>query len=174
LALVRLFCQFTEIIVQAPDLLPANNAWTALNTAKQLLLGPLGMRTLDPGWVTCVLARIQLGIHRDLAYRGDYDNNDQGTDASTAQGWNYHQGPEWLWPMAFYCRARLAVARALDTAPAWAAALKEVKHIMSAWNVHMHTSAWRSLPELTNKVQQFDWSILMSFRFFKLKNIYFS
>jgi len=78
----------------APHLFPPVHADAALVTLERHLLGDgqLGMKTLSP---------------RDWAYRGVYNNDDE-SERATARGWNYHNGPEWLWPVGYYLRARLA------------------------------------------------------------------
>ncbi len=66
---------FPIAMTVAPELFDPEHALGALKLADQYLRGPLGMKTLDA---------------IDLQYRPYYDNANDGTDASIAKGWNYH------------------------------------------------------------------------------------
>ncbi|XP_059049795.1 glycogen debranching enzyme [Achroia grisella] len=128
----QLRCNFPVAMAVAPELFDPKHAWAALDNVERLLLGPLGVKTLDPA---------------DWAYRGDYDNANGGDDPSVAHGFNYHQGPEWVWPLGFYLRARLAFAHENGRyARTVAAAYAALGPLLAA----LEASPWRGLPELTN------------------------
>eukprot|EP00088_Acartia_fossae_P024450 TRINITY_DN2538_c0_g1_i2.p1 TRINITY_DN2538_c0_g1~~TRINITY_DN2538_c0_g1_i2.p1 ORF type:complete len:757 (+),score=169.24 TRINITY_DN2538_c0_g1_i2:139-2271(+) len=130
---------FCIVLAVAPDLVEADNAWTALNTVTNRLLGPLGLATLDS---------------KDWAYRGDYDNSNQSGDPSVAHGANYHQGPEWVWPVGFYLRALIKIGAKLGQEKL-EDAKRQVFSVLSRHYQHLLSSDWLGLPELTNSKGQF-------------------
>lgn len=145
---------FPVAMAVAPELFEPTHAMLALHQAHRALLGPLGMKTLDPA---------------DMAYRGNYDNSNDGYDKSIAKGWNYHQGPEWVWPVGYFLRAYLI----FDVKAGAGQNVSSVTHLASFSTLTRHTisqdvnetfhhihsllsehrrfiqhDAWRGLPEL--------------------------
>lgn len=128
----QLRCNFPVAMCVAPELFDPKHAWLALDAVERHLLGPLGVKTLDPA---------------DWAYRPDYNNDDDSDDPNVAHGFNYHQGPEWCWPLGFYLRARLLFAQDNDRHARTVAAVLRALGPLAA---EIGTSPWRGLPELTN------------------------
>ncbi|KAK3767183.1 hypothetical protein RRG08_018054 [Elysia crispata] len=133
---------FPVAMMACPELFTAQNAWQALGVAGKTLMGPLGMKTLDPS---------------DWAYRGDYNNDDDSTDRNIAKGFNYHQGPEWVWPVGYFLRAKLLFAGKMEAVKK--GTLQETKlYINSVLCKHYEeilANPWQGLPELTNSNGQF-------------------
>ncbi|CAF1175151.1 unnamed protein product, partial [Adineta ricciae] len=87
---------FLIAAVVAPQMFEKTHIWLALQQVEQILLGKYGIKTLDPN---------------DYNYIGDYDNDDDSNDYKRAHGFNYHNGPEWLWLTGYYIRAKLYWAK---------------------------------------------------------------
>ena len=117
----------------APELFTIEYAKEALRVAMSSLLpkgdNVLGIRTLSI---------------KDWAYRGDYDPSNDSTDASLAHGWNYHQGPEWVWVCGYFLRAVLKIFGTSEQG------VEVVERVMKAHREHMKRDPWAGLPELTN------------------------
>jgi glycogen debranching enzyme len=72
----------------APELFDRTHAQICLENIGAILMtkGCMGIKTLDP---------------KDRNYNGNYINSD------SSSGFNYHQGPEWVWPVGFFLKAQL-------------------------------------------------------------------
>ncbi|KAH9506703.1 hypothetical protein DERF_011421 [Dermatophagoides farinae] len=120
---------FLIAMTVAPTMFNKSNAIKALDIVSKTLVGPFGIKTLDPS---------------DWTYRGDYDNSNDSNDASVANGFNYHNGPEWLWLMGYYLMARLIFnkgdAKIYDSE----------RQILSRHFEYLCQTQWFGLPELTN------------------------
>jgi len=128
---------FTIAMVVAPEMFTVERAWEALDVAEKKLLGPL--KTLDSD---------------DMVYCGVYDNNLDNDNSALAKGFNYHQGPEWLWPVGYFLRAKLYFAKKMGQ-ETYNKTVYLVKNILSRHYVHLERSSWKGLPELTNENGQY-------------------
>ncbi|THH18461.1 hypothetical protein EW146_g2524, partial [Bondarzewia mesenterica] len=132
---------FPIAMTVAPELFVPEHALGALVLADEVLRGPLGMKTLDPS---------------DMQYRPYYDNSNDSDDMAVAKGRNYHQGPEWGWPLGFFLRAylyfdtKVGVGKADPTIT-----LHHIHGHMLPSRTHMRRDPWAGLPELTNKDGEF-------------------
>ncbi|CEF61325.1 Glycogen debranching enzyme, metazoa family and Six-hairpin glycosidase-like domain and Glycogen debranching enzyme family and Glycoside hydrolase,catalytic domain and Glycoside hydrolase, superfamily domain-containing protein [Strongyloides ratti] len=129
---------FTIAISHVPDLIETDKSWNALKIAEKLLMSKLGIKTLDP---------------YDWEYCGNYSNEDSH-NMKTACGWNYHQGPEWIWIACYYLKAKLEIGwkRKLEGYEEdWNDVCKEITKQLYIYEEYIDNSLWTSLPELTNE-----------------------
>jgi glycogen debranching enzyme len=122
---------FLIALAVAPQMFNKDHAKLSLQSARQHLLNDphtIGIKTLDES---------------DFNYCGYYDNSNNTSDGRVANGFNYHNGPEWLWPVGFYLRAELIYNGQ--------SSLQVVKERLARFSETLSQSDWKSLPELTNK-----------------------
>ncbi|KAL2815636.1 glucanotransferase domain of glycogen debranching enzyme-domain-containing protein [Aspergillus cavernicola] len=133
----QLRSNFPIAMVVSPDLFTSSQALGALALADSVLVGPIGMATLDPS---------------DLNYRPDYNNSEDSTDFATSKGRNYHQGPEWVWQRGYFLRALLHFDLARrKTAEDRTEAFQQVTRRLNGCKQALRESPWKGLTELTNK-----------------------
>lgn len=134
---------FCIAMAVAPDLFDSAHALHALSVADSVLRfdKSIGLATLDPG---------------DMNYRPWYNNSEDSDSFETSKGRNYHQGPEWVWPVGYFLRAMLRFGRArgegagADTAEK-ADVFHQVSRRMRNCVKALRESPWRGLTELTNR-----------------------
>ncbi|KZV99969.1 glycoside hydrolase family 13 protein [Exidia glandulosa HHB12029] len=132
----QLRCNFPVAMTVAPELFDPVHALGALKIADEVLRGPMGMKTLDP---------------TDMQYRGDYDNSNDSDDASIAKGWNYHNGPEWGWPLGYFLRAYLNFDTQVGKGKEDPTETLHYLHTtLLRPRAHIQNDPWAGIPELTN------------------------
>ncbi|KAK0218056.1 glycoside hydrolase family 13 protein [Armillaria fumosa] len=132
---------FPIAMAVAPELFDPQHGLGALQIAEDVLRAPLGMKTLDP---------------KDLQYRPIYDNSNDSNDASIAKGLNYHNGPEWGWPLGFFLRAYLDFdSRAGEGKTDIKRTLHHLHQILLTPRQHIRSDPWAGIPELTNENGQY-------------------
>lgn len=117
-------CRPNQVVAMAvaPDLFTPKLARIALDNLKILISNDsLGMKTLSTS---------------DSQYKGHYDNSDE------TSGWNYHNGPEWVWPLGYFLTARLIFFDEKS---------HKIMQFLIPHQKYYQKCAWMSLPELTNE-----------------------
>ncbi|CAF3524151.1 unnamed protein product [Rotaria sp. Silwood1] len=87
----------------------------------------------------------------DYNYVGDYVCDDDLYDCEHAYGFNYHNGPEWLWLIGYYIRAKLYWLKQQNDSFIVEQTIKHVREILSLEMDLLYSNDWKRLPELTNK-----------------------
>ena len=118
----------------APELFERDQAKKCLQMVEDVLMTPgaMGIKTLDP---------------KDRQYKGDYDNDDN------TRGHNYHQGPEWVWPVGYFLISKMLFAQTDDSGDQGVqdqVANEVMKHLLPHQEHMLKRDPWHSLPELTN------------------------
>ncbi|GAM23279.1 hypothetical protein SAMD00019534_064540 [Acytostelium subglobosum LB1] len=115
----------------APELFSREHAVKTLELTKTFLLGPLGVKTLDPN---------------DTDYHPNYDNSLDTEYRPTARGFNYHNGPEWLWLYGFYLDS---AHKFLNYSASTTSHI--VENLLLKHKSYILQSSYAALPELTNR-----------------------
>ena len=133
---------FAIAMTVAPELFDIDHAINAISRADQIIRGPVGMATLDPG---------------DLNYRPYYNNSEDSTDFATSKGRNYHQGPEWVWCTGYFLRAFLKfdLKRKEKYGGDQMETFQQISRRLTGHKQNIRTSHWFGLAELTNKDGEF-------------------
>lgn len=145
-----MFCSFDR---QAPEMFDKDHVWSALTQVEKILLGKYGMKTLDPRLTSTFSLSFErcVSSFSDYNYLGHYDNDDDSHDFKRARGFNYHNGPEWLWLTGYYIRAKIYWSKKQNDVSLVKKTIKHVRQLISRHNELLRSSSWKGLPELTNE-----------------------
>jgi glycogen debranching enzyme len=89
-------------------------------------------------------------LSSDHNYVADYINDDDSDDFKRARGFNYHNGPEWLWLTGYYIRAKLYWSKKQDDTSLVKRTIKHIRQLITAHQELISSNDWKGLPELTN------------------------
>ena len=121
-------------MARAPSLFDKEHVLKCMKVAEEYLVVPncVGIRTLDK---------------RDKDYNGDYNVDDHGSSYNTAHGFNYHNGPEWVFPFGYYLNAKVM----FNELKIKDEVVRDVCEKMLPCMKYIENDVWGGLPELTNK-----------------------
>ena len=77
-------------------------------------------------------------------------NDDDSNDYRRAAGFNYHNGPEWLWLTGYYIRAKIYWAKQQDDPLIVKQTKRHVRQLIGSQMNLLNGNEWKGLPELTN------------------------
>lgn len=125
-------------MAMAPELFIRENALKHLKISESNLLEPksYGIKTLDRY------------CDEYVAY---YDNANDSDNPKIAQGFSYHNGPEWIWVYAYFLKAMI---RMKFDDPMFGK--EQIMSYLATVKVHLRENDWYSLPELTNANGEFN------------------
>uniref|UniRef100_A0A0G4I0H5 Glycogen debranching enzyme n=1 Tax=Chromera velia CCMP2878 TaxID=1169474 RepID=A0A0G4I0H5_9ALVE len=138
----QLRCNAPVAMAVAPELFSSAAALAHIKNACERLFEPasLGPKTLAPG---------------DHEYRPNYDNGNDGEDGTVAHGFNYHNGPEWVWPIGYFLCSILAFHEPDEKPEQWEKRRSQCMRLLLCHRRHIREDPWLSLPEITNENGQF-------------------
>ena len=111
----------------APELFDPIHAKKCLDLVEERLQGKIGMKTLDPS---------------DWRYNPNYNNSEDSDNYFTSGGFNYHNGPEWVWLTGYFFRASMKFNRGITN---------NMTLMLANLKSSLLNSFAIGLPELTNE-----------------------
>ena len=77
-------------------------------------------------------------------------NDNDSNDYKQAHGFNYHNGPEWLWLTGYYIRAKLYWSKQQNDPLIVKQTIAHIEEILSGHMELILSNDWKGLPGLTN------------------------